>query len=220
MSPTYRSLCSSIAMLMLAVPLIGCQDDEAPWKPYSEELCELHTDHEGNATSITTDSGNTLKINSISQKFTPDSIYRAIAIINHNDDAPEAHLLQFVSAPKSLPNIAANAGKDAVRLLSCWRTERYVNLRIAIPCSEIQRHAIGFADDGIIRTIVTAGKPNRKTRRIRLLHYVDDDRQDFYQESIISCPVYDFEGELEPGLDSIQMTVYTEKGPRVFTTPF
>lgn len=207
-------------LLALALAATGCQDETETWEPYSEELCEIQTGTDGNAVDITTDSGRKLQAGSLQQTLTPDSLYRAMAVIIENENGPQLYGLQFLAAPPPMQHVAADKGTKAVRLLTCWRTKRYVNLRIGLPSSIESAHIMGFADDGFRYNAPTNGKPFRKTKKLRFLYDSNIGQKDFYKEHIISCPVYGFDEELAADLDSIELTIHTEKGKTSFTTPY
>lgn len=208
------------ALIAIALLTTGCQDDAEIWEAYSEELCEIRTGADGKAASITTDSGRELQASSLKQPLTPDTLYRAMAVIIENDNGPQLYGIQFLAALPPTPNVAADKDTKAVRLLTCWRTKRYVNLRVGLPSCTESAHVIGFADDGFRYHAPINGKPFRKTKKLRFLYNSNIDQKDFYEEHIISCPVYGFDEELTPEIDSIELTIYTEKGKTIFTTPY
>lgn len=213
--PTHAVTALGLAATMLGG--MGCQNDGEAWEAYEEQLCEMTTDANGQPCKVVLDDGTCAQATQQAEGLTPDSTYRALALFSRSAGETSIHVLKSIIAPKAKPNISPESGTDGVKPLACWRSRDYVNLRIAVERSQAGTHSIGFAHDGICQNGDATGT---KTLKLRLLHDAGNDRKDFFQEILTSCPTYPFKNLLQSGKDSIRMTVHTDAGERTFTFPF
>ena len=215
---TPRHITNILCLIAAMACGTACQDEDTAWDAYEKQLCEVRTDADGQPHEVNLDDGTSTTTALKADGLTPDSVYRAMAVFTRkNDGNTLIHALENVMAPYAKENVRSDYGHDAVIPLSCWRSAKYVNLRIAIERSYGHTHNLGFAHEGI-RT--TPGKKLYKTLEIRLLHDDQEDRKDYRQEIIIICPTGIYSNLLQHGRDSVRMTLPTEKGHKTYTFPF
>ena len=211
-------LTSILCLAAVAACGTACQDEDATWDAYEKQLCEVKTDANGQPHTVPLDDGTTATTTLKAEGLTPDSVYRAMAVLTReNDGSTQVHALENVMAPYAKENIRSDYGHYPVNTLACWRSAKYVNLRIAVERSYGHTHTLGFANEGI-RT--TPGQTPYRTLVLRLLHDNEGDRKDFRQEIIISCPTDIYSSQLQHDRDSVRMTVPTENGHQTYAFPF
>lgn len=200
-----------VLLLLLCIFMVaGCSDDDEAFPPYQQQLCELVTDSQGRAVKLRSDDGKEhIVVNPIGN-LTPDSIYRVSAVITEHPDGVSLHGLSSVPAP--FPRLFKNGTlrTDPVEVLTAWRVERYLNLRLAITVGNEAVHTLGFAEKGTIT------HPNGKRTRLLTLHHDSNaDGQYYRNETCVSCPLYKFPDDI----DSVSLSVVTYSQPFILTIP-
>lgn len=195
----------------------ACQDEDTTWEAYEQQLCELRTDSQGQPYEMTLDDGTMTKTSIKSNSLSADTTYRAIAIFTKDGENYTIHGLQAVVSPMPQSTTLPTVGRDAVKTLACWRSKRYVNLRFAMERSVEHTHVLGFAYEGVRKN---SDEMQTKTLKLRLLHDSNDDRKDYREEVIASCPTYIYDSVFRSGTDSVQMAIPTEDGKDIFIFPF
>ena len=215
---TPRHITNILCLIAAMACGTACQDEDTAWDAYEKQLCEVRTNADGQPHEVNLDDGTSTTTALKADGLTPDSVYRATAVFTReNDGNTLIHALENVMAPYAKENVRSDYGHAPVNTLACWRSAKYVNLRIAVERSYGHTHTLGFANEGI-RT--TPGQTPYRTLVLRLLHDNEGDRKDFRQEIIISCPTDIYSSQLQHDRDSVRMTVPTENGHQTYTFPF
>lgn len=195
-----------VLLLLLCIFMVtGCSDEgDTPLSPYRQELCEVQTDGRGRTTVLCRDNGQTCHITNPVEGLTPDSLYRALAVVTEEEGGVSLHGLSAVLAPFPHRYDKSLLRTDPVDVVTAWRVDRYINLRLAISRSNMAVHTIGFADMGIL-----VWPDGKRTKMLQLLHDSYNDEAHFTQELTVSCPLYHLAGELRKGVDSVSIAVNT-----------
>ena len=99
--------------------------------------------------------------------------------------------------------------------MSLWKSKTFLNLRFGIPKSFHGQHTIGWAYRGIIQQ--TDG---HRLLRLQLYHNAYADRNDYYEDAYLSCPLQSFSQWLTAGRDSIVLEVNTYQGRYTKVFPY
>lgn len=202
---------------MLALSFVaGCGDDDDILDNYRFDLCELETDIQGRLAHLRFDDGRILVPTKSYNRLTPDSLYRVLAVyVPTPDGKAEIRQLGAVISPLPLIFERQPVVTHPVRVLTVWRTPRYLNLRVAISRSTFEKHIFGFAEEGIEKL------DNGKRRlRLRLYHDRNGDAAHYDEETYLSCPTYPYDHRLTRGVDSVTMVVNTPQGEQRFSALF
>lgn len=205
-----------LLLLLCVVMVTGCSDEsDGPLPPYRQELCEVLTDGRGRAVTLRCDDGQTSTITNPVERLTPDSIYRAMAVLIQEDGGVRLHGLAAVPAPFPRKYDKALLRTDPVQVVTAWRVDRYINLRLAARRSNEAVHTLGFADMGM-----RVHPDGKRTKMLQLYHDSHQDNTWYTQESNVSCPLYNLDNELRKGVDSVSITVNTFSGKYTMTTQY
>lgn len=205
-----------LLLLLLCIFMVtSCSDDEdgRPLPPYVQTLCELVTDSVGRAAMVRFDDGHECAVKNHIDGLTPDSIYRIQATTLEDSEGVSLWNAQGVISP--LPRLfQLNELKtDPLEVVTAWRTERYVNLRLRATSDSRTPHYLSFADSGVARH-----PDGRRTKVITLHHDGNGAEAHYTAELVTSCPVYHLTDQLRHGTDSVRLVVHTPKGKYTFTT--
>lgn len=196
--------------LLFAFGLAACStDDEIAAPALRYELGELRTDSQGKPLIVKLDNSLFIETKDYPLTLHPSSLYRVLVAYDHEHQSGlSTKVYHIVTVPAPPPSASLEAQTTApVRLLSLWRTERYINLRLGIGRSYKGEHRAGFADKGIIE------HPNgRRTQVLQLFHNDGGDRSDYTQEIYLSCPTHQLRSTLRSDIDSLRFLVLTDKG--------
>lgn len=220
------TLLVTLAVLLIFLCLflvVGCDNDEdTTLEAYQKELCELQTNKEGRAQYLVFDDGTQHAVTNEVKDLTPDSTYRVIAVlVNQGEDKGKNYDVKLgnVSAVFSpFPHTVKDGQKlktDAVEVLSCWRSDRYINLRVSFLRGNKAAHYMGFIDNGDLHL-----KNGGKRKTIVFYHDTNGDDLNYKQEMYASCPLYQLDDQLVAGRDSIRFVVKTNKGDYTFDTEY
>ena len=102
-----------------------------------------------------------------------------------------------------------------IQLLSLWKTPNYINLRFGIPKSFKGNHIIGWSFRGISST-----HNGHRKLHLQLYHDAHADRNDYFEETYLSCPIQSFSQWLTPRVDSIALNINTVKGQYQAVFPY
>lgn len=245
---SYRffSLFARLAILILVVQSVSCSD-EPPLGDYRRELGEVVTNGNGQVVRLILDDGRSYDVsNKAAELARPDTVYRCF--VTHLPD-PVTHMtyLAFTeSVGSQLPILkpldgAQDKGYDPLKVLSVWRVERYINLRVDIMTSGAP-HGVGYLWDGFdvdnrhytaqdlrlrfgaeatlreIRDQLAADHTQPVTLVMRLLHDAAGNQPYYTRSTYISMPVYPFEDQLVAHRDSIALLIPTVDGSQRFVT--
>lgn len=211
---------SLVLVVMLCVfMVVGCADDGADdiLGDYKFVLCEVTSNAEKQLTTLRYDDGREWAITTNVETETADTLYRAEAMVLEDADGQHIALGGISAVVSPMPKVydAKNVKHDPVEVITAWRTPRYVNMRLAIGRGG-QVHAVGFSDEGIVKN-----PSGTKTKCLSLLHDQNGDPDYYPQEILMSCPVYQYAGQLKAGSDSIRFVIHTRNAqPYVLTTVY
>lgn len=104
--------------------------------------------------------------------------------------------------------------RDPLTVKAFWRSSRYVNLLLALQTAG-GSHRFAFVDNGV------ENRPEGyKLARVELYHDQNDNAEFYTRETYISCPVWPYEGVLQAGRDSVELTVNTYEGPMAYRVAY
>lgn len=195
---------------LLVFGFSACGTDDQPLAPALRyELGELHTDSQGKPTLVKLDNALFIEAKDYPLTLQPSALYRVlVAYDSAQPSGLSTKIHHIVTVPAPLPSASLeNQRTVPVRLLSLWRTERYINLRLGIGRSYKGEHKAGFVDKGIIKH-----PDGRRTQIVQLFHNDGGDRSDYTQEIYLSCPTHHLRSTLRSHIDSLRFLVLTDKG--------
>lgn len=196
-----------IALLCLA----ACNSEESPQPAFRQELADLQTDSQGQATAITLDNGQTLALTNRVNGFEPDTMLRVLAAYLPDNDG--AHLAAY--SPVEVKHLTAPAETelptDPVELTACWKGKNYLNLRIKLKGHQHEEHELGF-----VLTEVTKDTNGVQTLHTCLLHNQNNDPLWYTQTVCMSLPLDPLYNRFQSRRDSLKIKVNTFKGPTTF----
>lgn len=217
----FRWAATTVAILLLLLLCIfavaGCggddaaDDDQLP--PYVRVVGELISDGQGAARVLRSSDGREQRVLNELAGLSPDSLYRIETYVLECKDGVELYNAKLVFSPMPQSFERGKMKADPVAVVTAWREPRYVNMRLAVGCSYGAQHLMAFADEGL-----RDNADGSRTQLLRLYHDAAGDRDDFRQELLASCPVYQLADVLRAGVDSVQMTIATPKGDFSLTT--
>ncbi len=202
--------------LLLTLCLAACEDNETPLPAYVTELAELQTDADGMARRLRQDNGGNLTIINAHdiKPLVADTLYRVqVMYVKGDDEAVTVTDLRSVISPQPRKFKAEEMKRDPLQLDALWRSGRYVNFSISLLTAG-NAHTFAFADNGIRRR--TDGS---HLLRIELYHNQNNDPEHYTRQTILSCPLYEYENVLVKGRDSVEVTVTTHQGRSVTRLP-
>lgn len=205
-----------LLLLLCIFSVVGCSsDDEEEMPPYNTVLAEVMTDNAGRAVKLRFDDGQERTITNEMTNLTPDSLYRVVSRIIDNaaDHTVTIYGLKSVLAPMPKDYEPGKQYRDAVDVITTWRTPRYINLRLGVHRSEEKIHYLGFKDNGYI-----SYESGKRTKVYELMHGQNGDGDSYVEEVIASCPVYQLADELREGQDSVRMVITTYGKKVEYTT--
>lgn len=225
MSKFYRCFFSFPLLLLLLFVggegvLQSCNDaeDREVLPPARFDLCEALTDDKGQVIEFRFDNGQILLPANNLPLLRPDTLYRMLlgyqvsttgkAAVHHWDSILTIHARSF--SPEKMRT-------DPVKIISVWQTRRYINLRLSVPRTAAKKHYFSFQTSSFYQPT-----DEQKARHLvlRLYHDADGDRPDYFEEALLSCPIYGYAGKLRAGVDSITMVVNTPTGEQKYSGIF
>ena len=208
-----RGITLLIAVLSVMACLVSCDNEDNEYlDAYVNALGEFRTDHNGKVKEFCLDDGTTYTLTNDISGLTPDSIYRVQALYLSNGSKTTITQYAEVLAPMPRQIEADKQKTDAVGLSAIWNGGRYINLRLAL-LTQGGVHYFAFMDEG-----TEIHEDGTKIKRIKLYHDQNGNGTYYTRELIISCPVYQYEGELQSGKDSVSLTIQTFEGEKTLKT--
>lgn len=202
-----------LSMLLLSA---ACADQETPWPDYRQDLADLQTDATGCATLMVLDDGSTRSVKNLIYGVKPDTTLRVLALYSEQG-AEGAWIADY--APILVSQIAKYSAEalkaDPVGLVSCWRGQDYINLRLSIKGSNGHSHYFGFHQTDYLRHANGA-----RTMCATLLHNQNNDPLYYSREAYLSLPLRPLDHLLKAGRDTIRLTIKTFEGEKTKNIPF
>lgn len=204
-----RLLLKTYFILLTALALYACGEEEYVYPDLITEMVCLETDGEGFGIRFTTDQGTLwhLREGNRPDSLTADSTYRMVFRYEAETES-EATLysIQQVIAPLPLPESHYETiCTDPVTLQSIWQSGNYLNMVLQVMVKDTE-HEMSFVENGI-----TAHKDGTQTLTLTLYHDRKGDIEAFEQKVYLSVPLWHYRHTLNKG-DSIvfQLNTYKE----------
>lgn len=124
----------------------SCSSEQEPYPCIFTELADVHTDAEGKTVTLELDSGEKFNISNPSTGQKKEHTYRVLVSFIPNE---QQVTLYSVKPAHLLCDSTATPKTDPVKVLSVWRTKRYVNLHLA-PLSQGGTQHWGLITDSVI----------------------------------------------------------------------
>ena len=185
--------------------LVQCGKDEELLPALRTDLLLVRTDAQGRVMRVITDEGEILFPS------------QPIGVYHRHEASAQVEVRHLVQIPTAPPvQLDEKQQQDApIQLLSLWKSKTFLNLRFGIPKSFHGQHTIGWAYRGIIQQ--TDG---HRLLRLQLYHNAYADRNDYYEDAYLSCPLQSFSQWLTAGRDSIVLEVNTYQGRYTKVFPY
>lgn len=196
------SLLALLASLLLST---ACEkDDDTRVPAYLTELVEANTGHDGNVTTLTLDNGQTYPVSKSIKASVADTTYRCYATYMLQDDEITIYGLKHIfSAMPRRAELFKSRPSDPVKFISCWRSSRYLNVKIGIMTTGNGTHQFAFSEDSIV-----TNPQGQQNIYATLLHLrPETDAESFTEEMFLSMPIYCYDNP-----DTIFITMPTYEG--------
>ena len=174
---------------LLSLSMNSCaEDNEKEMLPYITELVEVSTGHDGIVMSIQTDDGINHQVSHVIKAEVADTVFRCVCTYTtENNQATIYSLTHIFSQPAYPFSQYKQPAVEPVKFISCWKTDKYMNLRIGVMTGDVGRHQFGFVEDSILNT--ATGKKAYFT----LLHRrPENDPESYTSEAFLSMPVQQY----------------------------
>lgn len=169
--------------------VVSCNDDDDVVPAYVVELGEAYSDSSKHITSIRMDNGKTYAVDQTIAASSADKTYRCLCTYALDDDGGiDIYSLQqvFAQSPHPLASFIAFP-MEPVKFYSCWKSDRYLNLKVGVMTSGVGVHTFGFSID----SVYTSG--NKQVACFSLFHQrPDEDAESYTEETFLSMPTEDF----------------------------
>lgn len=195
--------------------LSACQSktEEAPYPAIITDFANLHTDPTGNIFQIEPDNGPCYYLDPAIQGNIPNATLRALcgyALQNTDANAQkQTARLYTLTTVELLQDSTQNAypGNDSTKILSAWKSGRYINLHLA-PLTQGGRQYWGYR--------LTRPENDRSTYTLTLYHNQNNDPQSFTQEIYASISLMPLMEQAQTG-DTVRLQVNTYEGVKTWT---
>jgi hypothetical protein len=197
--------------------LVQCGKDEDLLPALRTDLLLVRTDAQGRVMQLITDEGEILFPSQPIGGGRTDTTYRVLAVYHRHEASAQVEVRHLVQIPTAPPvQLDEKQQQDApIQLLSLWKSKTFLNLRFGIPKSFHGQHTIGWAYRGIIQQ-----PDGHRLLHLQLYHNAYADRNDYYEDAYLSCPLQSFSQWLTAGRDSIALEVNTYQGRYTKVFPY
>lgn len=181
------SLYAIVCCLLTVV--CSCSDDEDDTPAYIVELVEAYSDGNKSITGVRLDNGQTYDLSQSIAAGKANSTYRCLCTYRNDGNGIYIYSLQpvFAQSPHPLTSYIAFP-MEPVKFYSCWRTDRYLNLRVGVLTTGNGIHTFGFSVD----STYTVG--DKRVACFSLLHKrPDNDDESYTEETFLSMPTAGYE---------------------------
>ena len=212
-----RSHCHSFIFFVVSLAAMLCltscgNDDDGFLDAYTNALGEFRTDHNGKVQTFRLDDGTGYSLTNDVSGLTADSVYRVQALYIAGED--RVTITQYVEVLAPMPRQIEESKQktDPVNVSAFWNGGRYVNLRLAL-LTQGNTHYFTFIDQG-----TDTHEDGTRVKRIMLYHDQNGNGTYYTRELFMSCPVYQYAGDLQSGKDSLALTIHTYEGEKTYKT--
>lgn len=199
-----------IPLLGFLLLLVSCDKEQEPLPSYIEGLVELHADPNGILRTLVTEQGHSYGLLNPQSGYKANTVYRAYTIYTLSSSGAALYKLGIVPSEPAVQMPLHTIRQDSVELVSLWKTKsRWINLHARMPAGE---------SDNTLRWAWTDIEEKENQQGVyKMLHLVvKSEIQDspflYKEDYYISCPLSSFSAQLRKGVDSISVSLNTEKG--------
>lgn len=199
------------ALLASLCVMAACSDDPAPLPNYQQTLADLPTDPTGCASQLILDNGTCLTLTQTVNGLKADTLYRVMALMVQEGPTAQLRSCSQLLAPPVVEYRDSKLTTDAVSVVACWQTVRYINLQLSFTGTAQSTHLFGFH-----RRELVENADGSQTLHVLLLHNKNNDPAHYTRQTFLSLPLLPLQDELRSGTDSLHLTVGTPDGERTY----
>lgn len=201
-----------ILTLTTAFLLLACSNDDSPMPPYQFALVDLPTNSNGIATQVVFDNKETVQLTHPISQLKADTTYRLQAtFVMQNEGKVQLYNYQPILAPEVKEYPIGTRLKHPLDVVTLWQTPRYINLQLSIKGTANGVHYFGFAP---IEHRTNAD--GSRTLAVELIHNQNNDPLYYTRTTYLSLPLLPLNTQLRAGIDSVQLTINTFSGHKVY----
>ncbi len=173
----------------LLTAVCSCSKDEDETPAYVMELVEAYSNADKVIDSVRLDNGQTYGVAAGIAAGNANRTYRCLCTYSLDGDDIHIYSLQSVFTLEPFHfTIDLSFVMDPVKFYSCWKTDRYLNLRVGVLTSGNGTHVFLVNED----STYTAG--DKKVAVFSLLHSrPDKDVEAYTEEAFICVPTSDYQ---------------------------
>ncbi len=177
-----------VTMCVISAVVAACDDDEDYVPSYVVELAEANSDEEGRIVSVRFDDGRTYNVDQDFTASLSDWTYRCLCTYSLDGESVHIYSLNSVFAQGARPLASyLTYPLDPLKFVSCWKSDRYLNIKVGVMTSGGKAHSYGFSAD----SVSTANGVN--TAYFTLLHKrADNDDEAYTEETYVCMPLSDY----------------------------
>lgn len=196
--------------LVLVFVLVACSNDDDKGDPVPNlytELCDLYVNSSRVVSVATLDDGTKLDFTSQNIKANvADTTLRSVIMYTPAGGKPRMYSFTPAVCGQALPPTSfPSQPHDPVKLVSIWRSSRYINMSLGEKTTEKGTHRYGFCITGLVS----------KTLQVSLLHQQPSgDLPSYTNKRYVSLLLHT---DHATGYDYIAVTIPTFDGNRTYT---
>lgn len=199
------------ALLAALCVMAACSDDPTPLPDYQQTLADLPTDPTGCAGRLILDDGSSLSLTQTVNGLRADTLYRVLALMAQEGTTAQLRSCSQLLAPPVVEYRDSKLTTDAVSVVACWQTVRYINLQLSFTGTAQGTHLFGFHRRGLVENA-----DGSQTLHVLLLHNRNSDPAHYTRQTFLSLPLLPLQDELRSGTDSLHLTIDTPDGERIY----
>ncbi len=196
---TYR-LVLTIALSLCMVVWTGCaeddDDEDFQYPDMMTELAEAFTNSSGNVSRILFDSGTEYTPAHNISTNVKDTLFRCVCSYVYDKGSKKINVYNIEGILSAIPRPTDPADEhptDEVKLLSHWRSQRYLNAYISYKTTDKDKHGFGFSEDEVKHY-----EDGHTATFVTLLHKRPANDSESYTKRIyVSLPLYYYQGKTD-----------------------